>query len=86
MTEIEAVGRASGVDLDPNIVQDTVDYIEGSLEEMHASMHADIVAGRPLELEALNGAVVRVGKSTVLPTPINDVIYAALKPFASGSG
>jgi len=86
MREIEAVGRASGVDLDPNIVQDTVDYIEGSLEEMHASMHADIVAGRPLELEALNGAVVRAGKSAGLPTPINDVIYAALKPFVSGSG
>jgi 2-dehydropantoate 2-reductase len=85
MREIEAVGRASGVDLDPNIVQDTVDYIEGSLEEMHASMHADIVAGRPLELEALNGAVVRAGRSTGLPTPVNDVIYAALKPFASGS-
>ncbi len=85
MREIESVGRASGVDLDPNIVQDTVDYIEGSLEEMHASMHADIVAGRPLELEALNGAVVRAGRSTGLPTPVNDVIYAALKPFASGS-
>ena len=85
MREIEAVGRASGVDLDQNIVQDTVDYIEGSLEEMHASMHADIVAGRPLELEALNGAVVRAGQSTGLPTPINEVIYAALKPFASGS-
>jgi len=52
---------------------------------MHASMHADIMAGRPLELEALNGAVVRAGQSTGLPTPINDVIYAALKPFVSGS-
>ena len=84
MKEIEAVGRASGAGLDPNIVQDTIDYIEGALDEMHASMHADIVAGRPLELEALNGAVVRAGLSTVLPTPINDVIYAALKPFVSG--
>ena len=85
MTEIEDVGRASGVDLDPDIVQNTVDYIEGSLDQMHASMHADIMAERPLELEALNGAVVRAGQSTGLPTPINDVIYAALKPFVSGS-
>ena len=84
MAEIEAVGRASGVDLDPNIVQDTVDYIEGSLDQMHASMHADIMAGRPLELEALNGAVVRAGRSAGSPTPINDVIYAALKPFVLG--
>ena len=85
MEEISAVGLASGVDLDQNIVQDTIEYIEGALEEMHASMHADILAGRPLELEALNGAVVRAGISAGVPTPINDVIYAALKPFVSGS-
>ena len=63
-----------------DIGQHTVDYIEGSLVEMHASMHAEILAGRTLELEALNGAVVRAGKSAGLPTPIYGVIYAALKP------
>jgi len=84
MAEIETVGRASGVDLDADIVQSTVDYIEGSLDQMHASMHADIMAGRPLELEALNGAVVRAGQTSGSLTPINDVIYAALKPFVSG--
>ncbi len=86
MTEIETVGRASGIDLDAELVQNTVDYIEGSLDQMHASMHADIMAGRPLELEALNGAVVRAGQAAGITTPINDVIYAALKPFANGSG
>ena len=84
MAEIETVGRASGIDLDADIVQNTVDYIEGSLDQMHASMHADIMAGRPLELEALNGAVVRAGQTAGSLTPINDVIYAALKPFADG--
>ena len=63
----------------------TVAYIEGDLDDMHASMHADIMAGRPLELEALTGAVVRAGLAAGVPTPINDVIYAALKPFAAGS-
>jgi 2-dehydropantoate 2-reductase len=84
MREIEAVGRASGVNLDSQIVDDTLRYIEGSLEQMHASMHADIMVGRPLELEALNGAVVRAGKATNVPTPINNVIYAMLKPYARG--
>ena len=51
---------------------------------MHASMHADVLAGRPLELEALNGAVVRAGQAAGVPTPINDVIYAMLKPLTSG--
>ena len=86
MREIETVGRASGVNLPPDIVGGTLDYILGSLEQMHASMHADVMAGRPLELEALNGAVVRAGKSVNIPTPINDVIYAMLKPLINGTG
>jgi len=84
MTEIEAVGQASGADLDPLIVDNTIQYIEGSLDQMHASMHSDIMAGRPLELEALNGAVVRAGRTTGVPTPINALIYASLKPFVNG--
>ena len=85
LEEIERVGRASGVSLNPNVVQDTVAYMEGSMGEMHASMHADIVAGRPLELEALNGAAVRAGNDAKVPTPINDVIYAMLKPYLFGA-
>ena len=85
MREIEGVARAGGINLDPNIVENTVAYIEGDLEDMHASMHADIMGGRPLELEALNGAVVRAGQRVGVSTPINDLIYAALKPFVSGS-
>ncbi len=85
MREIEAVAQASGVSLAEGVVENTLAYIEGELEDMHASMHADIMAGRPLELEALNGAVIRAGRLAGIPTPINDVIYAALKPFASGS-
>ena len=85
MEEITAVGRATGVNLDPQVVEQTLAYVEGSLEDLNASMHSDIEAGRPLELEALNGAVVRAGKAAGVPTPINDVIYAMLKPYAMGS-
>ena len=85
MEEIERAGRASGVDLAAGIVTDTLSYIESGGAAMRASMHADLVAGRPMELEALNGAVVRAGEATGMPTPINDVIYAALKPYAAGS-
>ena len=86
MREIETVGRASGVNLEPRIVEDTLEYIEGSMGEMDASMYTDIMAGRPMELEALNGAVVRAGRAAGVPTPINDVIYAMLKPYALGTG
>ncbi len=84
MQEIEAVARALGVNLAEDVVSSTISYIEGSLEQMHASMHADVVAGRPLELEALNGAVVRAGRVAQVPTPINNLIYAMVKPFKDG--
>ncbi len=67
-----------------DVVSSTMSYIEGSLEQMHASMHADVVAGRPLELEALNGAVVRAGRMAQVPTPVNNLIYAMVKPFKDG--
>ena len=85
MEEIELAGRASGVDLSPTIVADTLNYMESAKGAMSASMHADLLAGRPMELEALNGAVVRAGESAGVPTPVNDVIYAALKPYAQGA-
>ncbi len=85
MEEIERAGRASGVELAPDIVADTINYIEAGGAAMRSSMHADLTAGRPMELETLNGAVVRAGVSAGVPTPINDVIYAALKPYAAGN-
>ena len=84
--EIEAVARAAGVNLPADIYDETVSYIEGNLADLSASMHADVMAGRQLELEALNGAVVRAGRSAGVATPINDVIYAMLKPLAGGGG
>lgn len=84
LREVETVGRTAGADLDPKVVEQALDYFERELELLHSSMHADITAGRPLELETLNGAVVRVGREINVPTPINDVIYAMLKPYEKG--
>ena len=84
MREIETVARALGVNLAEDVVSSTMSYIEDSLEQMHASMHADVLAGRPLELEALSGAVVRAGKTAYVPTPVNNLIYAMVKPFKDG--
>ena len=49
---------------------------------MKASMQTDLENGRPLELEALNGAVVRLGRASDVPTPANEAIYGLLKPHA----
>ena len=84
LREIEAAGRANGVNFPPDIYETTLAYIENNLADLQASMHTDVTAGRPLELEALNGAVVRAGRAGGVPTPINDVIYAMLSPLVAG--
>ena len=41
------------------------------------------MAGRPSELEAQTGAVVRLGRKTGVPTPVHDAIYRQLLPLES---
>ena len=52
------------------------------------SMLQDVEHGRALELEALVGSVVELGRITGTPTPTIDAIYAAaslLNPHAVGA-
>jgi 2-dehydropantoate 2-reductase len=42
-------------------------------------MQRDIWAGKPSELEAQTGAIVRMGRAAGVPTPVNDVVYGLLK-------
>ncbi|MBB3142658.1 2-dehydropantoate 2-reductase [Halomonas organivorans] len=78
--EIEAVARARGVALPSDAVPRAMDFIDAMPATSTASMQRDIVAGRPSELEAQNGAVVRLGRSVNVATPVNAMIHAALLP------
>jgi 2-dehydropantoate 2-reductase len=85
MREVEAVGRAKGVNLDPNIVERMVELTESLPWDYTVSMHTDLELGRPLELDALNGAVVRIGRQVGVPTPVNQFLYSILKPHKDGA-
>ena len=84
LLEIEAAGRANGVNFPADIHERTLAYIEANLDDLQASLHTDVMAGRPLELETFAGAVIRAGRTAGVPTPINHVIYAMLKPLENG--
>ena len=84
LREIEAVGRACSIDLDADVVERTMAYMESTAKDLRASMHTDLEQGRPLELEALNGAVVRLGQKANIPTPVNDILYALLAVHKNG--
>ena len=73
MLEVEAVGRALGVE--PDIGVDR--RLEGAARvgEHRTSMLQDVEAGRPLEVEALVGSVVELGRQLSVPTPGLEVVY-----------
>jgi 2-dehydropantoate 2-reductase len=50
------------------------------------SMLQDVEHGRPLELEALVGAVIELGKLTGTPTPHIDAVYACTRLLAKTIG
>ncbi|HAI08125.1 MAG TPA: ketopantoate reductase family protein, partial [Dehalococcoidia bacterium] len=39
--------------------------------------------GRTVELEGITGTLVRLGRENGVPTPVNDALYAILKPWAN---
>ena len=84
LREAESVGRAVGIALDDDLFDRTLSFIDGYARDLHASMHTDLERGNPLELEALNGAIVRLGREAGVATPMNQCIYALLKPYVEG--
>jgi len=81
-----AVGRAKGIGLDAGFAEERLRFIDGLPYDMAASMYHDLMGENRLELDWLSGAVVRFGVGHGVATPVNRVIYAALKPFAGGGG
>ena len=48
-------------------------------------MAHDLERGNRLELDWLNGVVVALGRESKVPTPVNEIVYAVLKPHRSGA-
>jgi len=84
LEEMVALAAASGVSLGP----DPVDRYMGMLDAVgagaYSSLHFDLVNGKRLELEALQGHAVRLGERLGVPTPMVFAVYAGLRPCLDG--
>lgn len=93
MEETAAVGRARGIRLD-GVVERQMAFVDelvhGSGYHTRASLYHDLAAGKRMELDALCGAVVRMGREAGVPTPLSFAVVAALRPHerraAAGAG
>ena len=84
MREVVAVGQAKGVALDPSIVDRSLAFMQTLPPDMKASLAHDLDKGNRLEIEGLSGAVVRLGASLGVATPVHRTIYALLKLHGGG--
>lgn len=81
--ETVAVGRAVGAKLDDSLPAEVVERYRMSAPDSVNSLLADRLAGRPLEIDARNGVVVRYGAKHGIPTPLNAMAVAILEAASS---
>jgi 2-dehydropantoate 2-reductase len=82
--EIESLARAEGVPVAPDVVDRIIPYIDAIPGSMRSSLLIDLQQGKRIEVEALQGAVVRRAQKLGIPTPILSTLYAVLKLHAAG--
>jgi len=83
--EAVAVARAAGVALDENRTIAALRRICRGTARNRSSMLQDLSNGRPTEIEALNGAVVREGRRRGVPVPVNEALAQAIRKVAQAS-
>jgi 2-dehydropantoate 2-reductase len=80
MEEIFGLAHARNVAVEREAIRRAMAFLDALPDEATASMQRDILAGRRSELDAQNGAVVRLGEEAAVATPVNGMIYSSLLP------
>lgn len=76
--EVMAVSASVKVPLAPDMADRVVTWTQ-ELRDIHTSMYDDWKAGRPTEIDYLNGYVVQQGRALGIPTPVNEALTAMIK-------
>jgi 2-dehydropantoate 2-reductase len=81
LQEIIRVAQARDIALPENAMPTTMKVYDSLPPDITSSMQRDIAEGRPSELDAQIGAVVRFGKEADVATPLHRLIYNSLLPM-----
>jgi 2-dehydropantoate 2-reductase len=79
VAECVAVGRAEGAHLEDTLPQQVMAMYSAQPADSVNSLLADRMAGRQMEADARNGAIVRKGEKHGIPTPMNRMALALLQ-------
>jgi 2-dehydropantoate 2-reductase len=84
MAETLAVGRAQGVPLSEDYIEERMKFSDAAPKGLKASMYHDLERGNRLELDWLAGTVVALARKTGVPVPANEAVYTLLKLHRMG--
>jgi 2-dehydropantoate 2-reductase len=82
--EVERVARAEGVRVSATMREKVAAYMAALPPSTRSSLLIDLQQGKRIEVEALQGSVVRRGRKTGVATPIHAALYSVLKPYENG--
>jgi 2-dehydropantoate 2-reductase len=85
-SEGTAIARAKGINIAANNAEHVLEQIDELPVEAQRSMYTDLQRGNRLELEWLNGLMVKLGEETGVPTPCHRAVMMALNLHAVGNG
>jgi 2-dehydropantoate 2-reductase len=77
--ECAAVARAEGAHLEENVAELVLAAQRAAPADSVNSMLADRQAGRPVEIDARNGVIVRLGRKHGIATPANSMAVALME-------
>lgn len=83
--EVAAVARAHGASLPADHRDRVHEYANKLPPGTRSSLLIDLSQGKRIEVEALQGSVVRRGARVGVATPIMAALYAVLRPHAGGA-
>jgi 2-dehydropantoate 2-reductase len=78
--EVVALANARGIDLGDDAVAQTWQRYDALAPASTSSLQRDVMDGKPSELDAQLGAIVRLAKESSVPTPVTSMLYHCLLP------
>jgi 2-dehydropantoate 2-reductase len=84
--EVVRVAQALGHEIDEGERLAYIHELLAQVPEAKGSMVQDIEAGRRTEIDFINGAIVRVGETVDVETPVNRTLVALVKGWESRRG
>jgi 2-dehydropantoate 2-reductase len=84
VSEVSAVAMAHRIPLDDDIADQVIRWSQ-EIRDIHTSMYDDWKAGRPTEIDFLNGYIAKKGNEFGIPTPLNEALTAIVKVITEQS-